>query len=62
MQIGVPAETLAGETRVASVQIYDYVEAMQYEHAHAMAAILIAFSFLVLLLLHLSRPKAQSSQ
>ena len=53
---------LAGETRVASVQIYDYVEAMQYEHAHAMAAILIAFSFLVLLLLHLSRPKAQSSQ
>ena len=53
---------LAGETRVASVQIYDYVEAMQYEHAHAMAAILIAFSFLVLLLLHLSRPKTQSSQ
>jgi molybdate transport system permease protein len=53
---------LAGETRVASVQIYDYVEAMQYEHAHAMAAILIAFSFLVLLLLHLSRPRAQSSQ
>ena len=53
---------LAGETRVASVKIYDYVEAMQYEHAHAMAAILIAFSFLVLLLLHLSRPRAQSSQ
>ena len=53
---------LAGETRVASVQIYDYVEAMQYEHAHAMAAVLIGFSFIVLLVLHLSRPKAQSAQ
>jgi len=53
---------LAGETRVASVQIYDYVEAMQYEHAHAMAAVLIGFSFIVLLVLHLSRPKAQSKQ
>ncbi len=53
---------LAGETRVASVQIYDYVEAMQYEHAHAMAAVLIGFSFIVLLVLHLSRSKAQSTQ
>ncbi|MEK0434348.1 MAG: hypothetical protein RL369_397 [Pseudomonadota bacterium] len=53
---------LAGETRVASVQIYDYVEAMQYEHAHAMAAVLIGFSFIVLLVLHLSRPKSQISQ
>lgn len=53
---------LAGETRVASVQIYDYVEAMQYEHAHAMATVLVGFSFIVLLLLHLSRPKAQSAQ
>ena len=53
---------LAGETRVASVQIYDYVEAMQYEHAHAMAAVLIGFSFIVLLVLHLSRPKAQTTQ
>ena len=53
---------LAGETRVASVQIYDYVEAMQYEQAHAMAAVLIGFSFIVLLVLHLSRPKAQSTQ
>ena len=52
---------LAGETRVASVQIYDYVEAMQYEHAHAMAAVLIGFSFIVLLVLHLSRPKAQNT-
>jgi molybdate transport system permease protein len=53
---------LAGETRVASVQIYDYVEAMQYEHAHAMAAVLIGFSFIVLLVLHVTRPRASSAQ
>ncbi len=51
---------LAGQTRVASVQIYDYVEAMQYEHAHAVALVLIAFSFVVLLALHLSRPRVKA--
>ncbi len=51
---------LPGQTRVASVQIYDYVEAMQYEHAHSVAAILVGFSFIVLLALHLSRPRARS--
>lgn len=50
---------LPGQTRVASVQIFDYVEAMQYEHAHAVAAILVGFSFVVLLALHLSRPRAR---
>lgn len=39
---------LAGETRVASVQIYDYVEALDYAGAHRLAAILLVFSFLVL--------------
>jgi molybdate transport system permease protein len=47
---------LAGETRVASVQIYDYVEAMQYPQAHTLAAIMVAFSFVVLLLLQIWRP------
>lgn len=47
---------LAGETRVASVQIYDYVEAMQYPQAHVLAAIMVAFSFVVLLLLQVWRP------
>lgn len=51
---------LAGQTRVASVQIYDYVEAMQYEHAHSVALILIAFSFIVLLALQLARPRTRS--
>jgi molybdate transport system permease protein len=47
---------LAGETRVASVQIYDYVEAMHYPQAHGLAAIMVAFSFIVLLLLQIWRP------
>lgn len=51
---------MAGQTRVASVQIYDYVEAMQYEQAHLLAAIMIVFSFLVLLGLHLWRPRERA--
>ena len=50
---------IAGQTRVASVQIYDFVEAMQYSEAHYLAAIMVAFSFVVLLLLHLWRPPAR---
>jgi len=46
------------KTRVASVQIYDYVEAMEYGQAHWLAAILVAFSFLVLLVLYSRRRKA----
>lgn len=37
------------ETRVVSVQIYDYVEAMEYGQAHLLAGLMVAFSFLVLL-------------
>ncbi len=51
---------LPGETRLASVQIYDYVEAMQYAQAHQLAAVMVAFSFIVLLALHLSRARARS--
>ena len=37
------------ETRVVSVQIYDYVETMQYGQAHLLAGLMVAFSFVVLL-------------
>ena len=47
---------LAGTTRVASVQIYDYVEAMEYGSAHRLAAVMLIFSFLVLLTLYAKRP------
>ena len=44
--------SIEGETRVASVQIYDHVEALEYAQAHGMSAIMIVFSFAVLLLLY----------
>jgi molybdate transport system permease protein len=47
---------LPGQTRVASVQIYDYVEAMQYAQAHSLSAVMLVFSFVVLLALYLWRP------
>ena len=50
---------IAGQTRVASVQIYDYVEAMQYSQAHSLSAILLLFSVLVLLALQLWRPQSK---
>jgi molybdate transport system permease protein len=43
---------IPGVTRVASVQIYDHVEALEYASAHRMAAIMLVFSFLVLLALY----------
>lgn len=40
------------ETRVVAVQIYDHVEALQYDQAHGLSALMVAFSFAVLLLLY----------
>ncbi len=49
---------LPGVTRVASVQLYDHVDAMEHAQAHHLAGVLLAFSFLVLLAVHLWRKKA----
>ena len=49
---------IPGVSRVASVQIYDHVEALEYAQAHRMAAVMLIFSFLVLLALHAWRPSA----
>ncbi len=46
---------IPGVTRVASVQIYDHVEAMEYGQAHRLAAVMLIFSFLVLLALYARR-------
>lgn len=51
---------LPGVTRVASVQIYDHVEALQYLQAHRLAAVMLVFSFLVLLALYARRPNRKS--
>ncbi|BCU06428.1 molybdate ABC transporter permease subunit [Allochromatium tepidum] len=50
---------LPGETRVASVQIYDHVEALEYAAAHRLAAVMLIFSFLVLLALYAWRPNTK---
>jgi molybdate transport system permease protein len=47
---------IPGVTRVASVQIYDHVEALEYADAHRLAAVMLVFSFLVLLALYAWRP------
>ena len=44
------------ETRVASVQIYDHVEALEYDQAHRLSAVMLGFSFLVLLAMYAWRP------
>ncbi len=48
---------LPGITRVASVQIYDYVESMDFVSAHRLAGVLLGFSFLVLMAMHLNHLK-----
>lgn len=50
---------LPGVTRVASVAIYDHVEALEYTQAHRVSAILLVFSFLVLLIVYSSRARSQ---
>ncbi len=52
---------IPGVTRVASVQIYDHVEAMEYSDAHRLAAVMLIFSFLVLLALYLWRPNPKNT-
>lgn len=50
---------LPGVTRVASVQIYDHVEALEYMQAHRVALVMLLFSFLGLLGMQLWRPHRQ---
>jgi molybdate transport system permease protein len=52
---------LPGVTRVASVQIYDYVQALEYAEAHRLAAVMLIFSFLVLLALYAWRPNLKKA-
>ena len=52
---------LPGVTRVASVQIYDHVQALEYAEAHRLAAVMLIFSFLVLLALYAWRPNLKKA-
>jgi len=50
---------IPGKTQVASVQIYNHVETLEYAQAHWLAGGMVAFSFLVLLALYSSNRRAQ---
>ncbi len=50
---------IPGATRVVSVQIYDYVEAMDYAQAHWLAGSMVVFSFVVLLALYTLNPQVR---
>jgi molybdate transport system permease protein len=46
--------SIPGQTRVASVAIYDEVQSIRYSLANQYAIVLLAFSFLILLLVYLA--------
>ncbi|KAB0546020.1 molybdate ABC transporter permease subunit [Pseudomonas argentinensis] len=52
---------IPGKTQVASVQIYNHVETMEYTQAHWLAGGMVAFSFLVLLALYSSNRRGQKA-
>ena len=43
---------IPGETRVASIAIYDHVEGLEYAHAHWLSGALLLLSFLLLLVVY----------
>jgi molybdate transport system permease protein len=49
--------SIPGKTRVASVQIYDYVQAFEYAQAHRLALVLLLFAFSVMFVTHGLRTK-----
>lgn len=43
---------IPGETRVASIAIYDHVESLEYAEAHTLSVILLIFAFITMLLMY----------
>jgi molybdate transport system permease protein len=52
---------IPGETRVVSVEIYDLVEALEYDKAHTLSLALLGFSFCVLFCLYFFRQNKHAS-
>jgi len=48
---------IPGETKVLSIAIYDYVEALEWKQAHILAAGMLTFSFLVILFMRLTEKR-----
>jgi len=53
--------SIPGETKVASVAIYEFVEIMDYTNAHIYSAIMVIMSFLVLLGVYIFNRKQKKS-
>ena len=51
--------TIPGSTRVASVQIYDHVEAFDYASAHRLSLVMLGLSFIILLILYIWGPQSK---
>ena len=43
---------IPGQTRVASIAIYDHVETLEYGQAHELSAILLVFAFTIMLIMY----------
>lgn len=54
--------SIPGETRVASVAIYDEVQSTHYPQANRYALVLLVFSFIILLLVHLVNHRHNKSK
>ncbi len=52
---------IAGQTRTASIAIYDEVEALHYHTAHLYAAVLLIVSFFILLIVYTANKRLQRS-
>jgi len=52
--------SIAGETRVVSMAIYDHTQALEYAAAHRLSAVLLGFSFLTLLLFYAINQRVMS--
>lgn len=50
------------QTRLVSMQIYNYVESMQYVHAHWLAGLMVLFSFVVLLVMQVLHQKMDTDK
>ena len=48
---------IPGQTKVASIAIYEHVEALDYVHAHTLSAVLLLLSFVLLLVVYASNRK-----
>ena len=48
---------ISSETRVISIQIYDHVEALEYQQAHTLSLLMVGFAFVVLAFLYSLRKR-----